>query len=468
MAEKKISFGFSKSIKPKILPGAATKTDNSIELIKCLEGQTIKIIGEVKKEEKPLIIPLKNSTKTSAALAALQALKDTIEGNENPIDENVDNKIVDNSDDPKTLEQRAAQEILNSLKERQELDDDANRVFSLPLKVDELPLDGAVESTLNDYEDIPISQFGLAMLRGMGFKDEVKSEKKIANDEPMVRPKGLGLGADKLVKPKTLLVAPAKDEVLEFKKNACVRILLGKHKDMYGQIESLDDHSGRLLIKLALGSTKDWFNEFMVQAVSKAEYAQYGKVLNYAKYEEYKKKQEDKERLDNLKIEKDESLESTSTSKAYQRSQRRSSTPEQANDRQISSTKSHKHQQYSDKHSSHRGRSDSLSDDNRRNTDRTSKYHSSRRDSSPDTSTRKSKNPSNRKSSDDSDSDHRPKYSSSSRSSHKKTKSKKHFKSRSYSKDHRQRYHSSDEEDKHYNKKTKKSKRARSRSRDRR
>lgn len=194
----------------------------------------------MKKEEKPLVIPLKNSTKTSAALAALQALKDTIEGNETAeksTNESVDNNIVDpNSDDPKTLEQRAAQEILNNLKERQELDDDANKVFSLPLKVDELPLDGAVESTLNDYEDIPISQFGLAMLRGMGFKDEVKSDKKIATDEPMVRPKGLGLGADKLVKPKTLLVAPAKDEVLEFKKNAYVRILLGKHKDMYGQV----------------------------------------------------------------------------------------------------------------------------------------------------------------------------------------------------------------------------------------
>lgn len=45
MAEKKISFGFSKSIKPKLLLGAATKNDNTIELIKCLEGQTIKIIG---------------------------------------------------------------------------------------------------------------------------------------------------------------------------------------------------------------------------------------------------------------------------------------------------------------------------------------------------------------------------------------------------------------------------------------
>lgn len=189
----------------------------------------------MKKEEKPLIIPLKNSTKTSAALAALQALKDTIEGNETPADENV-SVTVENNDDPKTLEQRAALEIMNSLKEQQELDGDPTKILSLPLKVDELQLDGASESTLNDYEEIPITQFGLAMLRGMGFKDEVKSEKKVTGDEPMVRPKGLGLGADKMVKPKTLLVAPAKDEVLEFKKGACIRILLGKHKDMYGQV----------------------------------------------------------------------------------------------------------------------------------------------------------------------------------------------------------------------------------------
>lgn len=191
---------------------------------------------EVKKEEKPLIIPLKSNTKTSAALAALQALKDTLEGNDTPASENAVIPTIASNDDSKTLEQRAAQEILNSLVEHQELDGETNKVFSLPLKSDELPLDGAIESTMNDYEEIPISQFGLAMLRGMGYKDEVKSDKKIASDEPMVRPKGMGLGADKMVKPKTLLVAPAKDEVLEFKKGACVRILLGKHKDLYGQV----------------------------------------------------------------------------------------------------------------------------------------------------------------------------------------------------------------------------------------
>lgn len=183
-----------------------------------------------------MIIPLKDSRKTSAALANLQALKNTLEGNETLTEDTVVDQTVDNNEAPKTLEQRAAHEILNSLKERQELNDDTNKIFSLPLKIDELPLDGANESTLNDYENIPIAAYGMAMLRGMGFKEKEKSDKNKSIDEPMVRPKGLGLGADKLVKPKTLLVPPAKDEVLEFKKNACVRILLGKHKDMYGQV----------------------------------------------------------------------------------------------------------------------------------------------------------------------------------------------------------------------------------------
>lgn len=62
--------------------------------------------------------------------------------------------------------------------------------------------------------------------------------------------------------------------------NYSIDVFINSVRFLSFQIESLDDHSGRLLIKLALGSTKDWFNEFMVQPVSKAEYAQYGKVLS--------------------------------------------------------------------------------------------------------------------------------------------------------------------------------------------
>lgn len=46
------------------------------------------------------------------------------------------------------------------------------------------------------------------------------------------------------------------------------------------QIEGLDDHAGRLIIKLALGGQRESLNEFMVQPVPKQEYAQYGKVIS--------------------------------------------------------------------------------------------------------------------------------------------------------------------------------------------
>lgn len=48
MAEKKISFGFSKLKKPALLVPAGTSNQTKkeeIQLIQCLEGQTIKILG---------------------------------------------------------------------------------------------------------------------------------------------------------------------------------------------------------------------------------------------------------------------------------------------------------------------------------------------------------------------------------------------------------------------------------------
>lgn len=181
-----------------------------------------------------------NNTKTSASLAALKTLRETL-----GLDENVPQSLPPQSNndenkktaEAKTLEQRAALEILNEMKDSQnsaKIDD------SLVLSVksaDELPLNGAEEATLDDYDKIPISQYGLAMLRGMGWKEPTENEKKTKLDVgPELRPKGMGLGADKMIKPKALLIPPAKDEVLTIKKNASVRILLGKFKDMYGQV----------------------------------------------------------------------------------------------------------------------------------------------------------------------------------------------------------------------------------------
>lgn len=47
----------------------------------------------------------------------------------------------------------------------------ASKVLTLPAIKEELVLEGKQESTLDDYENVPISDYGMAMLRGMGWKE---------------------------------------------------------------------------------------------------------------------------------------------------------------------------------------------------------------------------------------------------------------------------------------------------------
>lgn len=194
MAEKKISFNFKQVKKQAIL--LPIKHDDDKD----------------KKNgvEKPLVIPLLNSQKTSSALAVLKNLKNVLTGDEEIDDANQKQQSnagpADSANgDQLSLEQRVIKELLN---EAQNIDADGenanNEKLSLPLAADKLALEGAKESSIDDYERIPISQFGLAMLRGMGLKDdEIKAAQ---NKDPELRPKGMGLGADKVVKKQKLLV----------------------------------------------------------------------------------------------------------------------------------------------------------------------------------------------------------------------------------------------------------------------
>lgn len=227
------------------------------------------------------MIPLLDSTKTTAALASLQKRREVLDGVE-PEEPAAEEKvhIITESTKPtetSTLESQAVKELLS----------DANKVVEeetsslvLPLKAEDLPLDGAKESSMDDYDNIPINQFGLAMLRGMGWKEDPNKKKSAKDPDAFVRPKGMGLGADKAIKPKPLLVAPDHNEILEIKKSAYVRVLAGKHKDLYAQVEGLDDHAGRVIVKMALGGAKESFNEFLLQPISKKEFQQYGKVIS--------------------------------------------------------------------------------------------------------------------------------------------------------------------------------------------
>ncbi|CRK94160.1 CLUMA_CG007679, isoform A, partial [Clunio marinus] len=289
METNKISFGFSKVVKkPNLLKtnNENISKSNKVELIESIEGSSIKLHGKSSyaDQEKKLVIPMTNDQKTtplSKLIAAkTQKLSNLVKSEETngiqikqePIDE--------------TLEQQAARELIEDLQKK--VVKTEVKVFEVPMNADELPLEGAIQSSLDDYDRVPIGDFGKAMLRGMGWKDDEKAEDKKLLEAPVLRPKGMGLGADKVVKKQPLLVQPNQSETLEIKKNACVKILAGKHKNFYGTIEGFDDGGGRVIVKLAIGGLKFTINEFMLQPVAKQEFAKYGKILNSKKYEEFK------------------------------------------------------------------------------------------------------------------------------------------------------------------------------------
>ncbi|KAK7501509.1 hypothetical protein BaRGS_00007313, partial [Batillaria attramentaria] len=148
-----------------------------------------------------------------------------------------------------------------------------------------------------DYEQIPIEHFGFAMLRGMGWKEGQgigKDCKVIAPIEATLRPKGLGLGADRSQssggKKGTSVEKDAggEEDGLEVKKGAYCVILNGKHKDLYGVIQGIDEDNARLVIKLTVSGQTVTMTQYNVKIVGKKEYEKYSKYLNKGKADQYK------------------------------------------------------------------------------------------------------------------------------------------------------------------------------------
>lgn len=264
----------------------STQNDNEedkIEMIECLEGQSIKIAGkEEEVQEAPLVIPMTANTTPLEKVIQLREENRPSEGRS--AREVVPTKAPAAIDE--TLDQRAAREIMENL-QASEAAAEAGDAFSVPLTADDVKLGGAKASTMDDYEDVPIEHFGLAMLRGMGWKDEEHKKKQKALEDDMIvcRPKGLGLGADKAMRAQVKLAVDSAggagdQKQLVMKRDAFVRIVAGKHKDFYGQVEGMDEETGRVFVKLAIGGHKESVNEAFVHLVDEKEYKDNRKVLS--------------------------------------------------------------------------------------------------------------------------------------------------------------------------------------------
>ncbi|XP_050504383.1 uncharacterized protein LOC126883185 isoform X1 [Diabrotica virgifera virgifera] len=177
---KKISFGFSKTNKKPLIFNKSL--DKKVDYIVSLEGQSVKLKDESKEVEKaPLVIPLKdNQTDLLQRVRDMKAKQQNTRKNSNdPVEE--DNR----PDSDLTIEELAAREIVKEAKQKLvQNDTSGSKNFVIfTKKADELPLEGKMESTLVDYENIPVNDFGLAMLRGMGWKEGMSIGKNTVNME---------------------------------------------------------------------------------------------------------------------------------------------------------------------------------------------------------------------------------------------------------------------------------------------
>ncbi|KAL1132715.1 hypothetical protein AAG570_010667 [Ranatra chinensis] len=289
--KKKICFGFSKiSKRNAIAPPINAKPDTSVQYIECVEENSIKVIGGNDSiEKKELVIPMKNDNTLRDNLLATIEKRNKV-NNEIVTSEPSDTQVnikAEQENKPLTLDEMAAKEILEEAK-KEDIQKEEPKIHTVPL-VSNIGVTEK-ESTLEDYDNIPVSDFGLAMLRGMGWAPDKgigKNEKLIKPPSPILRPKGMGLGADKVVR-KENAAKPKAELVL--KKGSSVKVLAGQYKHCYGRVEGFDD-IGRVIIKLSISNSVVSLSEFMVEVVSNEDYIKNSKVLNVSKFYEYKEKE---------------------------------------------------------------------------------------------------------------------------------------------------------------------------------
>lgn len=297
---KKISFSFVKLVKKPLLDKQVPHEEKKVEYIECLDEKAIKVIGKEEEKKEPLVIPLLKSqtwhdriiNKVNADIYTKQKLKSKNEvSNIQQAVSNIQIKTISPDENESKLDEQAAKEIIEDLQSIEEKDNVNN--LTLPL-IKGQTLNGAEESILEDYEKVPIEDFGTAMLRGMGWKSGGgigKNPKLVTTIVPEVRPVGMGLGADKIALQKLGGNVKKEEEELKIEKGSFIKIIVGKRSNTYGQVEGFDD-AGRLIVKMTLNGNIISVNECIVQAVTKAEYLKNSKVLNAAKYEEHKNKED--------------------------------------------------------------------------------------------------------------------------------------------------------------------------------
>ncbi|NP_001233090.1 uncharacterized protein LOC100568797 [Acyrthosiphon pisum] len=271
---KKISFSFKQISKPKVIP-ILPKTEKAVQFIECVEEKSIKVAGAVEKVDHELVITMPKSVKQRLPIKEVVS--------------SIPNKLQGNG--ASTLEEMAVQAILKGCKKREggeeeEEEEEDTKIVEVPLIINSQ--EGMEMSTAEDYESIPIDKFGLAMLRGMGWKPTKgvgKNSQIIAASLPEIRSKGMGLGADKLIK--SVQKTQNSEEELKLKQGSFVQFIIGKLNGQYGQVCGFDELSSRVIVKVSRTGELENVSENLFNLVTKSDYDKNCNVINIKQYKEY-------------------------------------------------------------------------------------------------------------------------------------------------------------------------------------
>jgi len=284
---KKISFSFKQtSSKPKVMPVASkTAVEKTVQFIECVEEKSIKVIGLVENKAQELVIPMQPSVKRRLPAGPAKskqnsATDDTVQENGAP-----------------TLDDMAIQAILSDChKTAEDKEGEDPTTIEVPMIVN--PPEGKEMSTAEDYENVPVNKFGLAMLRGMGWeatKGVGKNSQVIKPSLPELRPKGMGLGADKLIKSVQKKINNSEEE-LKLQNGSYVQFVIGRLDGQYAQVNGFDEDTSRVVVKIARTGQMEKVSENTFRLVTKSDYDKNSKVINikeYKNYHEAKTRQDD-------------------------------------------------------------------------------------------------------------------------------------------------------------------------------
>lgn len=266
---KKVSFSFKQvSSRPKIVSVAQkTVPEKAVQYIDCVEERSIRVVGpEAESGDRELVISMPSSAKRRR----MPAEPSTENGVEKTARENGD----------RTLDEMAVQAILSDCRGTRDGEEEDTDTIEVPMIVN--PPEGKEASTAEDYENVPVSKFGMAMLRGMGWESQ---NTIAASRAPELRPKGMGLGADKLIK--SAQKKRHSEEELKLKNGSYVQFVIGRLDGQYGQVQGFDEGAGRAVVKVARTNQMEKVSENMFRLVTKSDYDTNSKVINIKEYKEY-------------------------------------------------------------------------------------------------------------------------------------------------------------------------------------